>query len=70
MGALSPLEACEKLAEVLHNKLEELDPSEETARWDEISEHERAIYVKCVKAMLWSGLVESALPLSLRPTTT
>jgi hypothetical protein len=63
MGMTGP-ESLERLARVLQEKMEDLDPCD-GREWDELTDHEREFYRQCVKHILMERKhVLCALPLA------
>ena len=54
-GNLTPEEAINELARILHWKLEHVDPSDHPETWGSLTEHERDCYRSCIKAIIWHG---------------
>lgn len=48
----APAIAWERLAEVLHWKMEHLDPSDEGLSWAELDENDKDYYRLCIEAIL------------------
>jgi hypothetical protein len=53
---LSPEPSEERLARLLHKKMEHLDPRGET--WEGLTERDKVFYRSCIDVLITSGLVK------------